>query len=211
MIKPYYVPLMLIRKRGLQARTARCEASRSCSTRRPPAIWIDTKASSRRDGFASPPRDVKARFEPLATRETDEALLKLANAEPPAPGGGGGRNFTPEQRAEREFLNKKWEMIYAEGPALVLEPSRGDGGTIFVQGATLAFPAGTADDKRKTVRDKDAPPVIPQVVVAVEQYNRILRMMASSAPVELEINVSAKYHPPDLMSHNVVAEIPGTD
>ena len=94
--------------------------------------------------------------------------------------------------------------MYAEGAALVIEPSRGDGGTVFVQGATLSYPEGTPFDKRKNVRDKDAPPIISQVVVAVEQY-------AKNAPVELEVNISARYYDQDLMSHNVIAEIPGTD
>jgi hypothetical protein len=211
MIKPYYVPLIAYPKAW--------SPSTNGALRGKPVLFDATTPADldRYKGklkgaivLLSPPREVKAHFEPLATRESDEGLLKLANIEPPATAGG-GRVFSPEQRAEREFLNKKWEMIYAEGPALVLEPSRGDGGTVFVQGATLSYPADTPDDKRKTVRDKDAPPVIPQVVVAVEQYNRIVRIMASSAPVELELNVSAKYHDQDLASHNVVAEIPGTD
>jgi Zn-dependent M28 family amino/carboxypeptidase len=122
-----------------------------------------------------------------------------------------GRNLTPEQRAERQFQNKKWQLIYSEGAALVLEASRGDGGTVFVQGAVLPSPEGTPADQRKNVRDKDAPAIIPQVVVAVEQYNRIVRMMAKNTPVEVEINIAARYYDQDLTSHNVIAEIPGTD
>ena len=82
---------------------------------------------------------------------------------------------------------------------------------MFVQSATLAYPEGVARDQQKSVRDKDAPPIIPQVVVAVEHYNRLIRMIQRGAPVQLEFNVSAKYHDQDLMSHNVIAEIPGTD
>src|SRR4030095_5188472 len=145
---------------------------------------------------------------------TDEELLKLANADPPAAGGqGGGRNFrgTDEQRAAAAFLNKKWLMLQSEGAALVLEPGRGDGGTIFVQSATLAYPQDTPREQQKTIRDKDAPPIVPQVMVAAEHYNRIIRMIQRGAPVTLEFNVSTKYYDQDLMSHNVIAEIPGTD
>ncbi|HSB08928.1 MAG TPA: M20/M25/M40 family metallo-hydrolase [Blastocatellia bacterium] len=160
-------------------------------------------------------REVKAHFEALGRRQTDEELLRLANAEPPAPGGGRGggpgRFGTPEQRAAAAFQNKKWLMLQEEGAALVLEPGRGDGGTMFVQSATLAYPEGTPQDKRKTIRDKDAPPFVPQVIVAVEHYNRLIRMIQRGAPVSLELNVSTKFYDQDLMSHNVIAEIPGTD
>src|SRR5262249_50310280 len=61
------------------------------------------------------------------------------------------------------------------------------------------------------IRDKDAPPIVPQVVVSVEHYNRIIRMLRNGAPVEIEANVKSKYYDQDLMSYNVIAEIPGTD
>ena len=162
----------------------------------------------------SEPREVKAHFEALGHRQTDEDLLRLANADPPGAGGqGGGRNFrmTDEQRAAAALLTKKWLMLQNEGAALVLEPGRGDGGTMFVQSATLAYPQDTPRENQKTIRDKDAPPFVPQVVVAVEHYNRIIRMIQRGAPVTLEFNVSTKYYDQDLMSHNVIAEIPGTD
>lgn len=159
-------------------------------------------------------REVKAHFEAPGRRQSDEDLLRLANAEPPAPGGpGGGRNFriTDAQRAAQALANKKWLMLQDEGAALVLEPGRGDGGTMFVQSATLAYPQDFPRDKQKTIRDKDAPPIVPQVVVAVEHYNRLIRMIQRGAPVELEFNVSTKFYDQDLMSANVIAEIPGTD
>ncbi|HJZ67438.1 MAG TPA: M20/M25/M40 family metallo-hydrolase [Blastocatellia bacterium] len=159
-------------------------------------------------------REVKAHFEPLSHRQTDEELLRLANAEPAGfggPGGPGRFRMTDEQRAAMQLANKKWLMLQEEGAAVVLEPGRGDGGTIFVQSANLAYPDNTPLDKRKTIRDKDAPPIVPQVVVAVEHYNRIIRMIHRGAPVELELNLSTKFYDQDLMSYNVIAEIPGTD
>src|SRR5262245_66565027 len=58
---------------------------------------------------------------------------------------------------------------------------------------------------------KDAPEIVPQVVVAVEHYNRIVRMLQKQAPVQLEIDIASRYHADDLMSFNIVAEIPGGD
>jgi len=159
-------------------------------------------------------REVKAHYEALGHRQTDEELLRLADAEPQGAGGPSGpRGFrmTDEQRAAQALLLKKWLMIQEEGAALVIEPGRGDGGTLFVQSANLAYPQDTPADKRKNVRDKDATMVVPQVVVAVEHYNRIIRMLQRGALVQLEFNVASKFYDQDLMSYNVVAEIPGTD
>ena len=160
-------------------------------------------------------RDVKAQFEALGKRQSDEELLRLAAADPPSQGGqrGGGRNFQPtdEQRAAQALQTKKWLMLQSEGAGLVLEPGRGDGGTMFVQSATLTYPESVPREQQKNIRDKDAPPIVPQVILAVEHYNRLVRMIQRGAPVQLEFNVSAKYYDQDLMSHNVVAEIPGTD
>ena len=159
-------------------------------------------------------REVKAHYEPLGHRQTDEDLLRLANAEPAGfggPGGPGRFRMTDEQRAAQQLANKKWLMLQDEGAAVVLEPGRGDGGTIFVQSANLAYPEATPQNERKTIRDKDAPPIVPQVMLAVEHYNRIIRMLQRGAPVQLEFNLSTKFYDQDLMSYNVIAEIPGTD
>ena len=57
---------------------------------------------------------------------------------PNALGGPSGRfGQTPEQVAARAMQGKKMQMIYEEGAAFVLEPGRGDGGTVFVSQASM--------------------------------------------------------------------------
>src|SRR5437762_5140063 len=58
---------------------------------------------------------------------------------------------------------------------------------------------------------KDAPEIVPQVVVAVEHYNRLVRMLQKKTPVQLEIDIASRYLADDLNSFNVIAEIPGGD
>ena len=57
----------------------------------------------------------------------------------------------------------------------------------------------------------DAPPIIPQVTVAAEHYNRLVRLVASGEKLRASVELQADYHTADLMAANVVAEIPGTD
>src|SRR5204863_3876647 len=49
------------------------------------------------------------------------------------------------------------------------------------------------------------------LVMAAEHYNRLSRLLDKNVPVELEIDVRARFHDDDPMQYNTIAEIPGTD
>ena len=157
-------------------------------------------------------REVKAHFTAEGRRLTDEELLKMANADVPGGGFGGRRpEISAEMRAATELNNKKWAMCQSEGAAVILDPGRGDGGTIFVQSVNIPAPTDTPFDRRPRAWAKETTGVIPQIGVAAEHYNRLARMIMKGVPVQLEINIAAKFYDQDPMSYNVVAEIPGTD
>jgi Zn-dependent M28 family amino/carboxypeptidase len=59
--------------------------------------------------------------------------------------------------------------------------------------------------------DANKPAVVPQVVVAAEQYNRIIRLLSRHIPIELEVSINTRFFDRDTMSYNVIGEIPGTD
>jgi Zn-dependent M28 family amino/carboxypeptidase len=60
--------------------------------------------------------------------------------------------------------------------------------------------------------DRNTPPGgTPSVVLAAEQYNMLVRLAKSGAPVELRIGVDAEYDEEGTDSFNVFAEIPGSD
>jgi carboxypeptidase Q len=59
--------------------------------------------------------------------------------------------------------------------------------------------------------DISKPRVTPQAIVAAEQYNRIVRLLARGIPVRLEVSIAARFYDDDPMGYNVIAEIPGTD
>ncbi len=59
--------------------------------------------------------------------------------------------------------------------------------------------------------DKNAPAIIPQIVLAVEHYNRLARMIQAGEKLRMNVNLDVQFHEQDLMGYNTVAEIPGTD
>jgi carboxypeptidase Q len=49
------------------------------------------------------------------------------------------------------------------------------------------------------------------MVLAIEHYNRIVRMIQAGEPVKMAVDLSVAFQDVDLMGYNTVAEIPGTD
>lgn len=143
-------------------------------------------------------RTVQDHFDGQANRFTDAQLLNRANADMPTPRprrsrrGLGGFSFNQQLR---QFLTD-------EQPLAILDRSyKGDLGTVFVSRATTA--EGRPWDEGNTV--------IPQATLAVEHYNRLLRLTQRGYPVKVKLDLQAKYTNPDGMEHNIIAEIPGTD
>ena len=154
-------------------------------------------------------RSVAPNFTPPAERTTEEQLLKLTNAKPAQE----SRRFqmSPEQRASAELNYQKWKMLDSEDAAVVLEPGGGDAGTVYVTAASIPAPPDLSFEQRPRPWHLNAPRVLPQVVVAVEHYNRLIRLLARGIPVQLEVNIQTRFYDDDPMSYNVIAEIPGTD
>ena len=80
------------------------------------------------------------------------------------------------------------------GAGLVLRPTQGRHGTMFVLGNRA-----TPDD------------AAPSVIVAAEQYNMIVNALTAGSPVKLRARVDTRYFTADTNGYNVIAEIPGTD
>jgi hypothetical protein len=172
----------------------------------------------------SAPREVKAHFEPRATRRTDKQLLDLADAAPSRPGGGRrGGMLTPEARAAQALALRKLRFLDEEKPLAQIEASRPgddptrptDGGTLFVTQAGVPQPPMAADAapgtaRRRSIWDKDAPATVPQIVLSVEQYNRFVRMIQAGEKLTMTLDLGVQYHD-DATVANTIAEIPGTD
>jgi carboxypeptidase Q len=162
-------------------------------------------------------REIKAHFEALGTRRDEKDLLALADA--PEPGTAPRRAFqsSPELRAAQAFNIRKYQFLTDEGAAVIVDSSRGgDGGTIFVQSATVPQPIpqnafGPNAPRAIQAYDKTAPKIVPQFVMASEHYNRVVRMIQAGQDVRMEVNLDVEWQDVDPMGYNTVAEIPGTD
>ena len=86
----------------------------------------------------------------------------------------------------------------AIGSDLPFQQQRTDGGTIF--------PTGNQS------RGADAGTGVPGVTLAVEHYNRMVRILEKNVPVKVELNLQTKFYDETTPNgFNTVAEIPGTD
>lgn len=169
-------------------------------------------------------RPLKADFEGMGNRISDEELLKMANSPNPAdmPRQQGG--ITPErlQMFLKRFQDsaKRMNFLLDEGAAVMIDnSSNGSGGTLFVSGATVAqkVPNNLAEafgggSNRLSAWDKAAESkMIPQITLATEDYNRLARMIKLGEKVQMTVNLQTQYHDEDMMGYNTIAEIPGTD
>ena len=80
------------------------------------------------------------------------------------------------------------------GAGVILKPSRGEHGTVFVTGRDLG------------------PGAVPSVTLSAEQYNMIALMLQQNVPVKLRVNVQSRFYDADGgNAYNVIAELPGSD
>lgn len=169
-------------------------------------------------------REVKAHFDAQGKRLTEKELLDLANSPEPGAQGGGNRMLNSPMFAafmkNQLFSVEKLQFFSDEGAALLIDPSQGDGGTIFVSGASVpqamddSSPMATLRSMfmgRVHPYDKNAPKIVPQIVVAVEHYNRLVRMIQAGEKVQMKVSLAAEFNDKDLMAYNTAAEIPGGD
>jgi len=133
----------------------------------------------------------KAQF----TRYTDQELEDLSQFDvnparrPP---------FNREEYLRRRQLDRMLRPFFTAEKALAtIEVSPADGGVVTVgRGGSW-------------VKGED--PGVPALVMAAEHYNRLARLVDQGVPVELELDIRARFHDDDPSAYNTVAEIPGTD
>ncbi len=156
-------------------------------------------------------RTVKAQFEPHANRESDTTLLDLANSDFPRPRRfRQGQPTSPDEKKRAMFGYNKTKMLYDEGALAILTVGRGDGGNIFVQQAGALVHPDTPFARRPRLWEVKSPKILPQIAVAAEHYNRLVRLLQKGERVKIELELEADFPKVD-SAYNVIGEIPGTD
>lgn len=114
-------------------------------------------------------------------------------------------------------------FLNSEGVALVLTPSTiGDAGTLFVTSASVPQSEGETNNaaadfprpnspRRPSAYATNAPAIPAQVTLAVEDYNRLVRMTQLGEKLKIAVDLQVQFHTNDLMAYNTIAEIPGSD
>jgi carboxypeptidase Q len=156
------------------------------------------------------PTPVKPGFEADAKRLEDKELLELANSGE-SESFTGRRFFAPTEPQRLSYM--KWELCMKEGAVAVLEASpssRLEDGTVTVAAASVPYPPETPFADRLSSRHPNAPKSLPQIVVAAEHYNRMVRQIQKGVPVKMELTLETEFTPAE-KGFNVIAEIPGTD
>jgi hypothetical protein len=160
--------------------------------------------------LTQPARDVQMLEGRVTWRMSDADLAASASLPVPAPSI--ERTKPP---ARPTFDDKLQEFFFTEGVVATLERGgdsafvtqnrtpdiqvqRPDGGTIFV--GRLARPE---DDHSR---------LAPSAVIAVEHYNRMVRLIEKKTPVRMELHIETAFHDNGPMDgFNILAELPGTD
>jgi hypothetical protein len=148
---------------------------------------------------------LKQSFTADAHRYTDEELDKMAKAQPPQ---SQQQTDTAQRRRFREqfqrsqganqLANRLKEMALKENAmAAFSDQPRLHDGTIAVQGGGAY--------------SKTSPENLLDIVIAMEDYQMLLRLVKMGLPVKLEMDVKTAFTNPDGNAYNVVAEIKGTD
>lgn len=154
-------------------------------------IWLRSpdempKLAGRMNGRILLARPKQTGFErvdrPQAVSEPAGVAPPPQSAPPPSP-----------QTVTRDQAQAITEFVHRERPAVVLQPSAGEHGTVFVTG-----------------RDP-GPDGVPTVVLAAEHYNMIADMLEAGLHVQLGVDVQARYHESGGAAYSVLAEIPGVD
>jgi carboxypeptidase Q len=116
-----------------------------------------------------------------------------------------------------DFAAKLVQFYVSEGVVALLE--RGSDSDMSAGGSDLSWQTqrvdgGTIFPGSGGSRDPKAAQGVPSATIAVEHYNRMIRILEKGIPVKVELNIQSTFYPEAagaLNGINTIAEIPGSD
>jgi carboxypeptidase Q len=179
------------------------------------AVWVDAKEEKDLDKyrgklagkviFFGPMRDVKPVDKSLFRRDDDADLKRITEYPVHV---GEREEFFQEFIKRLEFREKAGQFFADEHAAAIVVPSRdgrdggGSGGTIFDDGGGGM---GWFTYQREHAEK------LPIVVMAIEPYGRVYRLLKANVPVTIEMDVDTEFTGDHEHGFDTIAEIAGTD
>jgi hypothetical protein len=160
------------------------------------------------------PRAVRMLDGRIVLRMTDDDIAEANTTPVPAQraGAGGPGGFGQGQ----QFSQRVAQFYQTEGAIALID--RGSEGDLSAGGSDLSWQTQRVDGGTIFVgsggpRDENAGKGLPSIVIAVEHYNRMVRILEKGVPVKMELHVETKFldEPQAQGGFNIIAEIPGTD
>jgi carboxypeptidase Q len=179
------------------------------------AVWVDAKDEKDLEKykgklagkiiFFGEMREVKPVEKPLFERRDDANLKSLVEYPVHV---GPQEDFLATFIKRLEFREKAGAFFAAEHAAGIVVPSRdgrnngGSGGTIFDDGGSGM---GWFTYRREHAE------ALPIMVVAIENYGRVYRLLKANVAVSVEMDVEAEFTGDHEHGFDTIAEIPGSD
>jgi carboxypeptidase Q len=140
----------------------------------------------------------------------EAAATPLGGAAAPSP------QVQAQMRAAQALAGQIQRFLVTEGAAALLD--RGADTDTVAGGSNLSWQAqrvdgGTVWPGSGGSRDQNQPAQVPSATLAVEHYNRMVRLLDRGIPVRMELNIQTRFFPEGAEPNgiNTIAEIPGTD
>lgn len=164
--------------------------------------------------LASPLPNYRINYNPLVVRNSNDDMKKFESAQLPTE----EEKVKQKEAAEKndkatltyfQFLNRIVEFCMQEGALIMVEHGSRPYGMLNSFSALLPKKLNDIDELFYVASNPEEK-TIPQVVISLEQYDSIVRIIKSGVDVNLGINLEVG---DDLVrtGKNVTAEIPGTD
>ncbi len=161
--------------------------------------------------LTQPARRVRMYEGPNILRMDDKWTAEAEATPVPPPDTGRGRG-----NAAQTFREKLDAFYVSEGVVATFD--RGSDSDMADGGSTLSWQqqhpdGGTVFPSAAFARDDRAGNAVPGVTLAVEHYNRLVRVLDKGLPVKVELNVETKYYDEGsgMNGFNTIAELPGSD
>ncbi len=164
-----------------------------------------------------PARAVRMLEGPVILRMDDGPWwTEAATPVEPAPAAAPQAGAAEAARARQQLALAIQTFLVDEGVGVLLE--RGNDNDTAAGGSDLTWrtqmtDGGTIFPTSGGSRDPEAPVRVPSATLAVEHYNRLVRLLEHGVPVKMEVNIQTTFYPEGALPNgiNTIAEIPGTD